>query len=359
MHESTIAVPVEEPQQPDGLARSPNGANRRDIQRSKHPATLPATPIFVSANPAQRVESATIDDGKITTFLRWVGALRHAQLSGRQRLLLLTVFIIATVFAVRDFPLDSIDQIRPLALLASFALVFVTIFLSAAAYRAQGIILGYKLGWSEAFRTQVVASTANLLPLPGAVLVRTGALVDLGSSAGAAVSTTTISGLAWLGVSGVVAGPAFVVSGQLPIGAALTLGSLVLIAISWGWTARLAVGSAVHAWLQLMLPTVGLVLVFGTRYLLLIIGLGVDASLGQTLSLVIVGALASAVGFFPSGLGMREALAAAAATLVDLPASVGYVVAAVDDLALLLVIGILGLVFLRRDRPTYAAADEP
>jgi hypothetical protein len=297
-------------------------------------------------------------------FLRWAGSLRNAELTGRQRGLLFAAFGVATFFVLRDFPLDSSQGIRPLPIALSFLLIFGTIGFSAAAYRAQGLMLGLSLTWSECLRTQVMASAANLLPLPGSVIVRTGALVDLGAGPAAAASTTTISGLVWLGTSGLVAGPAFFATGLRPLGGVMTTISAALVVGSFLWSRRITTieerrtnpTRKVTSWLtpftHLGLATTGLVLTLGLRYLLLVAGLGIDASLRQVLALVIVGALASAVGFFPSGIGIREALAAAAASLVDLPAAVGYVVAAIDDVGLLAVIVGLSVVFVHQADPT-------
>jgi uncharacterized membrane protein YbhN (UPF0104 family) len=84
-----------------------------------------------------------------------------------------------------------------------------------------------------------------------------------------------------------------------------------------------------------------------------------NVSYGQTTTLVIATVAAAAIGFLPSGLGAREAIAALLAPIVGFPAAVGLVITAVDRLVALVVLSLMaGVVTLvtRRRRTTLAAS---
>lgn len=283
----------------------------------------------------------------ITDALSWLGRVRHAQLPRPVLAILGLGFVLLTVVAARNLPTDEMDDLRPAPIALAVALVAVTIWLSSESYRSQGLVLGVEVERSESVRTQVMAMSANLLPIPGAALVRTAALVNAGTTAAKATTTTSLTGLIWLAYSGLIAGPAFMANDQTLIGTLAVAIALGLLGVSAAITYRIAVGSTARAFWALSWPILGLIAIFGTRYALLIVGLGIDASVSQVLALVLVGALASAVGVFPSGIGVREVMAAAAAGLVDLPASVGYVVAAIDDAAVIVVIAVFAAVVVR------------
>ena len=84
----------------------------------------------------------------------------------------------------------------------------------------------------------------------------------------------------------------------------------------------------------------------------MIVALGVEVSGGQALALTVSGAIASAAGIFPAGLGLREAMSAGVAALVDLPASVGFVAASIDRVLGLVVLGIATLALLLQRKRT-------
>jgi hypothetical protein len=66
------------------------------------------------------------------------------------------------------------------------------------------------------------------------------------------------------------------------------------------------------------------------RLFLVAAALRLDVSYAQSVTLVIALVAAAAIGFLPSGLGVREALAALLSPIIGLPASVGLVITAVD-----------------------------
>ena len=58
--------------------------------------------------------------------------------------------------------------------------------------------------------------------------------------------------------------------------------------------------------------------------------IGVDLTVPQALALSVAGAITVAIGFFPGGLGVREALIAALSPLIGLDLETGVLLGAVD-----------------------------
>ena len=73
-----------------------------------------------------------------------------------------------------------------------------------------------------------------------------------------------------------------------------------------------------------------LVVIGGLRITLVLTGLGFDISLAQGVGLTVAGAITTAVGFFPGGLGLREGLVAAISPLVGISAAAGLAGAVID-----------------------------
>ena len=75
-------------------------------------------------------------------------------------------------------------------------------------------------------------------------------------------------------------------------------------------------------------------------------GIGIPASVSQAFALTVTGALASAAGFFPGGLGLRELLAAAFAPLIGLSPSAAFLGTATERIVGLVSLTALTLLML-------------
>ena len=107
---------------------------------------------------------------------------------------------------------------------------------------------------------------------------------------------------------------------------------------------------------RLFVVEVATVTVGALRLVVIGAGLGGGIGFGQGAGLGLANVAAAAAGVFPGGLGLREALSAALAPILDLPAAVGAVAASFDRLLGLPVVMVAALVLSRR--PT-AAAPQP
>lgn len=245
--------------------------------------------------------------------------------------LAVAVFVGSTVWAVRR--LDGV----PLAdgwptLLALTAVLAIGAFgVNAVEFAVSARLLSARADPLDAMKVSILGSAANVLPIPGAALVRAGALKRMGLALRPAVSVTAAVGLAWVATGALVAGSLLLGSPQAAVGAACLAGGVAAYAAAFGLLV-----------LQIGTPGAirGLPLVAGVelasvalnvfRTWVVLHALDVDAALFEAAALGVAGIVASAAGLFPGGLGLREALSAAIAAVVGIPAAMGVLVATVD-----------------------------
>ncbi|MDP8958630.1 MAG: hypothetical protein M3N51_05375 [Actinomycetota bacterium] len=275
---------------------------------------------------------------------------RPARSERWQRLSLLmavVVFVAASVVAYLNFPEERLPPRWLPILLAAVVGVPATTLLNAAEYRVAARLLRHRPAFARVMQVTLLASAANLLPIPGSFLVRTRSLRDLGSTYRQAASSNAIVALAWLGVTGVLAGALQLAGTARALGAVLILaGALALLSTNHLLVARLERGEVRRTALELLLVESGFVVVGTFRFYAILVGLGFDVTLSQAVAFTVAGVVASATGFFPGGLGIRELLAAGISPLIGLPAAAGLLAAAADRLVGLAVLGVLAAIVL-------------
>lgn len=229
-----------------------------------------------------------------------------------------------------DLSLAAVDW-RPL--LYSAALVPVLITLTASEYQLVARTNGIKVPLRDALLTTIVGSVANLLPIPGTAAVRVGDLVSREGSAGRAVGSTLAAGLLWIAWALLLAGAALLIREQSLAGSLFAGLGIALLAVSAVMVRNPAL---LVTWLTLgSLVEIATILVGSLRLWLAFDALGLTAPLIGVLVLVAANAISSTIGIVPGGLGLREAVAAALAPLVDIDPA-----AAVLTVALTRVIGL-------------------
>lgn len=246
--------------------------------------------------------------------------------------------------AVVNFP-DDLDPEPRWWLLALVVVCgpLATVALNGLEYVQQGRLLDRRIALRDAVRVSVLGTAANLLPLPGSVIVRTGALArndDVGVAR--AAGTTATVGVAWLGASALVAGALQPFAGRALLGASLLAVGLALLALTAMLVRRSQLADGVvSVFASIVAVETATVVVGALRLFGCVAALGLDVTAAQAVGLTLAGVLASATGVFPAGLGIREALIAVASPLLDLPAAVGLLAATVDRLAGLVVLAVL------------------
>jgi uncharacterized membrane protein YbhN (UPF0104 family) len=230
-----------------------------------------------------------------------------------------------------------------------------TLAVNAAEYQVTAAILGYRVPFVAALRVGVLATAANLLPIPGAVLVRAHAVRRLGAPYGKIVLSTGAVGICFVGTTCLMAGAVLAASAELAFGGVLLGPGLVLLALALALLVRER-GSRTGVRLLLATAaraTAAIVVKAGRLYLILV-AFGYEAGVTEALTLTLAAIIALSLGFFPGGLGAGEVLAAALSPLVGLSAAVGFVASAVDRLVSLFGLAVIagGVILLdrRRDR---------
>jgi uncharacterized membrane protein YbhN (UPF0104 family) len=267
---------------------------------------------------------------------------RREALSGTtaQRLLAavtVIVIVVAAVLSFRSLP-DTDDLAWWPLLLVGLLGVPLTVALNGAEYVVAGRMVKVPVSAATALRISIYGSAANLLPIPGAALVRIQALRREGTGTGRATLTLGAVGLGWLAVSFGLAG-ALLLPSRPGTGGLFLVGGLVGLAVTALIVRRPEDPAASRrdlAWL--VLAEVGFAVVQAGRLYLCLVALDQQPTAAQAFALAISVAVGSAIGFLPGGLGIREAVAALLAPLVGLPASVGFLATVLDR--------VVGLVFL-------------
>lgn len=251
----------------------------------------------------------------------------------------LVLFVGVSVWSWRELDV-AVSDLRLVPLVA-LLVVFVpaTIVANAAELGVTGRLLGVRLAPMLLVRTVVVATAANLLPIPGAAMVRVHALRTAGCRLGAATSTTVVTALVWIAWSAVVAGAALLLSGRWVAGGAFVLagGALMAGSVVALQRQRDVVTSTRRGFAMITAVELGLIAVSALRLLAVLATLGISADLVQALALAVSGALAAGTGVFPGGLGLTEAISGALGPLVGLTVATGVIATAFNRIAGLLV----------------------
>ena len=273
---------------------------------------------------------------RVLAIGRALAARRHASHTHRRLALVLSavIFVVATIVAIRTLP--PIDgDIRwgffvAVGLIGAPARTWVT----GAEFGALAHLTGHAVGQIERLRVALVGIAANLLPIPGSVLVRAQVLRRRGATLRSIGWATAVTGAMWVGTTALVAGVLLgALSEQRLLGTVLASAGAGLCAgvVATILRRRALAARRRHA-LSLFVVEVLFIAIGGFRLWGIMIGLGYDVGIEQATALTIAGVVTTAVGFAPGGWGVRELTAAAISPLVGLPASVGLLAAALNRL---------------------------
>lgn len=281
------------------------------------------------------------DEGDLRTPAAFIDRVASLRLTGRRLRWVLGVAAVA--FAVgfvvsmqaTELSLADVDVVSLVAVLL-LGVPLMTLA-NAEEYRVSARLVGVEVRRATALRISILATAANLLPLPGGPLVRIKALIDDGSRTRRAIQSTALMGAAWLATSLIIAG----VFGGLRAGLAVSLvvpGLLLALVCVYLIRGILGpVGWDGAGWIVAV--EVGATLATGLRLLLVARALGFAIGSGA-LVLGIAPVLAALVVVVPAGLGVREGVASLAAPAIGLSAASGFLIAAVDRLAGMAVHGV-------------------
>lgn len=274
--------------------------------------------------------------GTLVSWVQRLAARRGRPMApARQRLLVivtLAVFVVIAVLSARALHHDDRSLRWGYLALAALMGAPLTVGTNAAEYAYSARILDRRVGFAEALMVSSVAVAANLLPLPGSLLVRVRSLGSHGVRYGDATSVSLVMGVGWLAMTSLIAG--VVLAGEAPpvVCVLLVVAGLVLLGGVGLWARRwrdpmrtLGAVSAIEG---------AAVFAAAIRFWLVLRGLDTDVSFGAATAVSASGVLSSLLGIFPGGLGARELLAAGLGSLVDVGASAAALASVADRLVL-------------------------
>lgn len=245
------------------------------------------------------------------------------------------LFVVITALSLSELP-PLRDDARWWLLAPAALLSLVGTALNGGEVWLGARLHGVRVRPRVAFSTSALSSAANLMPVPGAALVKVRALRQHGLGTGLAVRATAGLGIVWVGLGLVLAG-ALQLASDATVGAIAALVGLAVTVLglaSLGRTTWARRGEAVALETASVLATT-------VRLTLVLAALGFDGDVADAAALAAAGIVASAAGLFPGGLGLRELLSGLTAGLVGLDPAVGVVVAAVDRVVTLAVLGVI------------------
>ncbi len=227
-----------------------------------------------------------------------------------------------------------------------------TVALNALEMELSANFISRRFGLRRSLTLTVFASASNMLPLPGAAMVRVAGLASVGGTVRRATAVTLLIALMWLGVAFAFSGAFLLSTAPLMGGLALAVGlSMVTGLVGWGrvLTGRWRTG------LRLVALKACLVTVSVARLYLCFMIIGEPALPGQVVIFAISGIVGSAVSIVPAGLGVRELVSAGLAPLVGLSAASAFLATALDRVVGMIVMVGLAAVLTAADlRPTPA-----
>jgi hypothetical protein len=291
--------------------------------------------------PSQRLEVLA---RRVIGFLTRLDKRVNTRSKRMDRILLLLailVFVGGFVLAFVNLPESNRRPVWTLLALVAVIGVPLTIATNAAEYGLSANLLGYRVSVESALRVSLVAAAANLLPIPGSVLVRTEAVRRLGAKTGKALATSTVVGIAWLATTAALTGGLLLFHGRATVGAIATAIGAILLGITLLLCFRLDASRALAIGGRLLVVESASVLVKAARLFVIFHALHYQVGVDQAMALTSAAVVSTATGFFPGGMGATEVLSAAVSPLVDLPAALGLLGAAIDR-----IIGLVGLAIL-------------
>lgn len=271
----------------------------------------------------------------------------------------LLVFVVVSAISFATLPPDTQWHWWIVAVLV-LVTTPLTLVANAAEYRAMAAISGHRVSWPDAARLSVMASAANLLPIPGGVMVRTQALRREGTTYKRALAANAAAGIAWIAMGCIAAGGLLLFrSGTEPAGGVLLAVAVVSLAAVWVLLRR-AHRTLAHRHLgRLFVVELFTVMISSVRLYLAFMVLGQTIEPVQAVALSASMIIAAAIGIFPGGLGLRELLAGAIGVAVGLTAAESVAATAVDRIAAQLGLAIMAAVMLGTHAPGRPSSEPP
>jgi hypothetical protein len=316
-----------------------------------------------ASSPVEDAESAKVP-GSLwkQRLLRVEEAFNRRSGSPRARMWMLGIasgaFLVLTVLSFRALP-DGTDfhwWLLPILILVTAPL---TILINAAEFKTMAAINHHSVKWIDSTRLTVLAAASNLLPLPGGIVIRTQALRQKGSSYKGALAANGAAGIAWIGAGSITVGLLFLgTSGRRIAAAVLITVGLVCMYSVWALLRKTNRHNAATLLVRLLIIELLTVGIGAVRLFIAIRFIGESMTAVQAVAISGAGIISAAVGIFPAGLGLREALAGLIGTAVGLTAAESIAASAADRVTTQLGLALLSGLLVHHERRERRASQQ-
>ena len=275
------------------------------------------------------------------TLERWW--TRSAQFRKPLLLATLAVFAAGTAWSICHMGINP-KRIDGVAFIMLLCLSPVSVGYSGVGMQLMARAAGTSIPFGRSIVTSAVALLAEVLPVPGGAVVRTGALMKAGVGLGKGSTLVLLAALLWIALGALGAGLAVIGPNTVAGWTLVSIGIAGSItATGWlcwlsGW--RLACLMLIHRLSGLTLIAFRLYLAFGV--------LGLAVPFAQTMPFVLATIAGSAAAIAPAGLGISEALAALAATAMVLSPAAAFLAVGLDRIVHLLLSAVIAFSSLMR-----------
>lgn len=259
------------------------------------------------------------------------------------------VFLTAFAFAIAGLPTPLPDLRLPLLAIVAFVGVPLSVLVNGEEFRVSLRLGGGTTNLRDSIQVALLGSLANLLPIPGAALVRLRATQRAGVPTREAFSITLAVAIVWLACALLMLG-AVIAADDLGSGLLWASAGAAGLLLALTWLRRTATSRSLFLLVRITAVEAASTAIKAARIWIVLQSLGVDATPVQALALTTASIVATSVGFFPGGLGLAEALSAVASPLVGLDLSFGVLAQALDRVLGIAVLGLLFLPLLARSR---------
>lgn len=214
-------------------------------------------------------------------------------------------------------------------------------------YSAQ--LVGASLSFKRCAKVSILASAANLLPLPAGPMMRAAAVADGGGSMRGGAVAVLYPALVWLAIGLLFSATAMVMLGQALWGGMFAASGLTLLGLCFAIVARSSMSGKASRQVFVVKATGAAADTLAIYLTLLFIG--DTPQLVQALGLSASGPLGSAVSVVPAGLGVREAASSALGLIVGLSAAQAFLAPSLYRIAYLCVLAVLCPFMMKADTP--------
>jgi hypothetical protein len=286
-------------------------------------------------------------------IIRAVMAVRQACRRHPLSLGLLAVAFFLIVFVPAIVRYDRLHLHTDPMLLAVIVVVAppLIVGLNAVEFILIARLTGHAVTPREAAAVSIGGSMANLLPIPGAAVLRSATLVSAGRTLGSTLQAVVKVGGVWVGVTAVAYGSVAAPANAL-LGGTIAAGGLLVVAGCLVMIHRQVADPdvAIPLMARVVAVEVGTVALEAVRLLAILHAIGAHAGFQAALALASANVLSNIAGIFPAGLGLREALSAAFGAASGLPAAVAITATVVDRFVVLIGLGSLSLLMVMWNR---------